>query len=136
MKTSKARYLAKKKFETLKECENCGSKKNLVRHHEDYNLPEKIKVFCRKCHGTWHHNNKALNMDKDKGISTIIRFCGKKEEKLFIDLKVFCINNNKTINGTLLELVERLLEEDGLILDRESETHRRMTSEPIPKYIP
>lgn len=37
-----------------KECEMCGSKINLTRHHEEYNAPRKFIVLCRECHNKVH----------------------------------------------------------------------------------
>lgn len=42
----------------LKECELCGSKNNLLRHHRDHNrknnVKKNIQVLCKKCHQKHH----------------------------------------------------------------------------------
>lgn len=59
MKQHIARNRAFRKIKDLKECEDCGSESNLVRHHPDYNQPLKVKILCKKCHRNWHLKNKA-----------------------------------------------------------------------------
>lgn len=36
-------------------CEICGSIKNLIRHHEDYNKPLEIRTLCKTCHRKIHN---------------------------------------------------------------------------------
>jgi len=31
-------------------CSRCRKRKNLQRHHKDYNKPKMIKILCRACH--------------------------------------------------------------------------------------
>ena len=38
------------------ECEKCGSTRNLLRHHPDYNEPLKIQNVCRSCHAIIHRD--------------------------------------------------------------------------------
>jgi predicted metal-binding protein len=63
MTNSYSRVKSKKLYPKLIKCEMCNSEKNLVRHHLDYNKPEKIIVLCRKCHSKWHKENKAENAE-------------------------------------------------------------------------
>ena len=48
-----------------KKCANCGSKKNLQRHHEKGLTSNKTRILCQKCqknlhvrNGTWGNPNK------------------------------------------------------------------------------
>lgn len=34
----------------LTECENCGSRKNLQRHHPDHSKPLDVQILCQACH--------------------------------------------------------------------------------------
>lgn len=61
MNIGKAQEIARKKIKIHRNCEKCGSKKNLVRHHEDYDKPEDVIILCKKCHSLWHKDNKAKN---------------------------------------------------------------------------
>ncbi len=37
------------------ECRNCGSKRKLVAHHDDYGQPLEVKWYCYRCH--WYRHN-------------------------------------------------------------------------------
>lgn len=41
-------------------CEFCGSKSRLERHHPDYNYPNKIVTLCKKCHTKEHFRRSWL----------------------------------------------------------------------------
>ena len=47
-----ARYINKNK-----RCKECGSNKNLEKHHKDYSKPKKITTLCRRCHKKIHSKN-------------------------------------------------------------------------------
>lgn len=51
-----ARYKHKKK----QPCSECGSTKNVCRHHDDYTKPLEIRWLCRTCHLNWHNENQAI----------------------------------------------------------------------------
>lgn len=55
---SRLNYLRKKGIIKLNKCEECGTEKQLVMHHEDYKKQFNIKVLCRSCHNKLH---KLLN---------------------------------------------------------------------------
>jgi len=38
--------------------EKCGSTKNVIRHHPDYSKPNKIVLWCRRCHNLFHNKQK------------------------------------------------------------------------------
>ena len=38
----------------LTECAMCFSKKDLERHHPDYNKPKEVVIMCAPCHKKWH----------------------------------------------------------------------------------
>lgn len=40
-----------------KPCEKCGSKKNVIAHHDDYSKPLKVRWLCESCHRLYHNNN-------------------------------------------------------------------------------
>lgn len=40
-------------------CDECGSDKPLVGHHDDYAKPYDVRMLCRSCHGKWHARNDA-----------------------------------------------------------------------------
>ena len=60
----RAGVMSRKLFPILKECEICGKKDGLLRHHLDYKKPKIIMVLCRSCHVKWHARNKALNRNQ------------------------------------------------------------------------
>ena len=37
------------------ECDSCGTRLNLVQHHDDYRKPLEVRLLCRSCHTTLHH---------------------------------------------------------------------------------
>ena len=47
-------YLRRKGIIKLNKCERCGTEKQLIMHHEDYNKPFEINVLCRSCHNKLH----------------------------------------------------------------------------------
>lgn len=106
MSNIKTRIESVKLYPELKECVLCKSKKNLVRHHLDYYNPQLIMIMCRKCHANWHKNSKALNRDDEKYL--MLKFSGNKEE-LHQQLKVWCAESKKTMNGTIIELIQLLV---------------------------
>lgn len=58
---NKARDVSQNKVSLIdKECELCGSKEHLHRHHNDYNNPMDINILCCSCHHEWHRNNKPI----------------------------------------------------------------------------
>lgn len=113
MKKIKAHQIAQKNIIIDKNCEKCGSNKNLIRHHNDYDKPLEVKILCKKCHRNWHINNKAINKD-DIGIEFILRFRGNKTE-LHKQLKIWCAESDKTMNGTIIELIEKHLKKTKII---------------------
>jgi hypothetical protein len=48
-----ARNLAKKRI-PIRPCDECGSTKNVVRHHDDYSKPLDVRCLCRPCHSRIH----------------------------------------------------------------------------------
>lgn len=36
-------------------CENCGSTRHVVAHHDDYSKPLDVRWLCRSCHNRHHH---------------------------------------------------------------------------------
>lgn len=40
-------------------CENCGEQQSEA-HHIDYNKPLEVMWLCKRCHGEWHRNHKAI----------------------------------------------------------------------------
>lgn len=100
-----------RKIKDLKCCEKCGIEKKLIRHHYDYNKPLEVNIFCQKCHYEWHQNNKAINIPNN--VTSTIRFKGNKEQ-LHKQLKKWCEEADRTMNGTILELIEKHLEEKFL----------------------
>ena len=53
---NKISYELKKKGVRLAECSMCGSKENLIKHHEDYSKPYDIIILCKDCHNKLHHS--------------------------------------------------------------------------------
>jgi len=52
---NKIRKIAGKSISTNgKQCEKCGSTKNLHRHHTDYSKPLEVNILCSHCHLTHH----------------------------------------------------------------------------------
>jgi hypothetical protein len=49
-----AQRLAEKYVPLGEECEECGSKEQLERHHPDYNRPKGIQTLCKRCHQAKH----------------------------------------------------------------------------------
>lgn len=123
-------------------CKNCGiNSKRLIRHHCDYNKPIEIIILCDKCHNNWHKNNKAVerkdykkkynllqkNDIKIKGNKKyLLSFKGKKMEELRLQfkgdkeqlkkqLKVWCAEADKTMTGTIIELIEKHLKSKGRV---------------------
>jgi len=45
----KARSLARYNVPLGSKCEDCGSTKNLGRHHEDYSKPSSVETLCHNC---------------------------------------------------------------------------------------
>ncbi len=41
-------------------CEECGLKKKLYRHHEDYSKPLEIDWLCKKCHLALHKKKRRI----------------------------------------------------------------------------
>ena len=54
---AKAHQIAKKI--EISKCSNCGSKENLVRHHEDYSKPLDITPLCKLCHNRLHRERET-----------------------------------------------------------------------------
>ena len=38
-------------------CCICGSNKNIVAHHDDYDKPLNVRWMCQACHVSWHKKN-------------------------------------------------------------------------------
>lgn len=113
MSNQSTRYKSKKLFPELKECEKCGSKSKLIRHHTDYNRPDIVMVLCKQCHGAWHAFNRPINHDgkkikRNNVVSFNLRFTGNKVE-LKKQLEELCEKTGKSQNATLIECVEALL---------------------------
>jgi hypothetical protein len=49
-----AGIIARKQNPHLKPCEVCGSTDKVIRHHPDYNEPNKIVFLCGSCHKKEH----------------------------------------------------------------------------------
>jgi hypothetical protein len=48
-------YIKTRWLEVNKKCLNCGSNKNIEKHHPDYiNEPHKVIPLCKKCHLEYH----------------------------------------------------------------------------------
>lgn len=56
MALDSAQSKARKKHPEIGSCEQCGAP-GVDRHHDDYEKPELIRVFCRKCHAAWHREH-------------------------------------------------------------------------------
>ena len=106
MKMATAQNIAQKSIKILIKCQKCNSINNLVRHHFDYNKPEEVIILCEKCHKKWHKNNKSLN--REELIKLMISFVGKKAE-LHTQLKKWCEESDRTMNGRIIELIEQSL---------------------------
>lgn len=48
-----ARNLAKKRI-PIRPCDECGSTRNVIRHHDDYARPLDVRCLCRPCHSRIH----------------------------------------------------------------------------------
>ena len=55
---NKAEYKIKIKPKDM--CKSCGSKKDLERHHQDYDKPLEIEILCRDCHRKLHRRKNGL----------------------------------------------------------------------------
>jgi DNA-binding MarR family transcriptional regulator len=42
-------------------CASCGEKRTVIRHHDDYAYPERVRLLCAQCHGIWHRDNEPAN---------------------------------------------------------------------------
>ena len=51
---------ARNRFKKKQPCSECGSTKNVVRHHDDYTKPLAIRWLCRACHMAWHKENQPI----------------------------------------------------------------------------
>lgn len=49
-----ARIKAQRAHPDAKPCEQCGSERNVVRHHDDYSRPLDVRFLCRRCHAFVH----------------------------------------------------------------------------------
>ncbi len=49
-----ARIAARRAEPIVGPCEQCGSTRNVVRHHPDYAEPLRVLFLCRRCHAFVH----------------------------------------------------------------------------------
>lgn len=63
-KKALARKIASSFKYTIKECQNCGSKENLEKHHPNYDDPLWVLILCRKCHHAYHNGKIKLKKHK------------------------------------------------------------------------
>ena len=63
------RKAAQRAFPKMAECQNCGGKNRLQRHHPDKKKPIDIMILCQRCHtsehlrtGTWGNHPKPIKV--------------------------------------------------------------------------
>lgn len=49
-----ARIKARRAVPVPGPCEQCGSTRNVIRHHDDYSRPLDVRYLCRSCHAFVH----------------------------------------------------------------------------------
>ena len=49
-----ARIAARRAEPVIGPCEQCGSTRNVIRHHDDYARPLDVRFLCRSCHAFVH----------------------------------------------------------------------------------
>lgn len=67
--------------ENIPECKMCGSRKNLVEHHIDYEKGTTI-TLCRSCHSKVHNNPKHKYYPEDYNPSFSIRIPRRVNDEL------------------------------------------------------